>query len=369
MTSVRTSAGDDTPPRLAFAVSEIPQNQTESSSSDPEQTTLVRGFISLGRIGTLMAFVLACTGIGLYFVLRHSVKFVGEQPILGGVIWAAVWAWLCYELLKLGVKHREVVLRLGTVGPLALVSATMPAICGLVLLINLAAVANWLRAHEVSGVLLYVAAFATLSGLALLPTYAQALLGGWAFGVGVGLPAAMFGFIGGSAIGFEIARRASGDRVTALIAENARWNAVRAALLGSGFWKTVGVVSLVRLPPNSPFAMTNLALASLGVRRGAFLLGTAIGMLPRTALVVAFAAHMADLIDPVTGKLEKPGWWFAASIGASVVVLVILGQIAKRVLERTTSADGPDEAGSDEAGTGDAKPDEAKPGDAASGGE
>ncbi len=303
-----------------------------------------------------MAFVLVCTGIGLYFVLRHSIKFVGEQPILGGAIWAAVWAWVCYELLKLGVKNREVVLRLGTVGPLALVTATMPAICGVVLLINLAVVADWLREHEVSGVLLYAAAFATLSGLALLPTYAQALLGGWAFGVAAGLPAAMVGFIGGSAIGFEIARRASGDRVTALIAENPRWNAVRAALLGSGFWRTVGVVSLVRLPPNSPFAMTNLVLASLGVRRGAFLLGTALGMLPRTALVVAFAAHMADLVDPVTGELEKPGWWFAASIGASVVVLVILGQIAKRVLERTSSVESPGESGPNEVDPAEAQP-------------
>jgi hypothetical protein len=57
------------------------------------------------------------------------------------------------------------------------------------------------------GVVLYLAAFAVLGGLALLPTYAQSLLGGWAFGFAGGLPVVLAGFAGAALVNYAIAAR------------------------------------------------------------------------------------------------------------------------------------------------------------------
>ena len=73
----------------------------------------------------------------------------------------------------------------------------MPPISGIVLIGTLHEVGPWLRAHDDLGLVLYVVAFTVLGGLALLPTYAQSLLGGWAFGLVFGLSAALNDATGG----------------------------------------------------------------------------------------------------------------------------------------------------------------------------
>lgn len=227
----------------------------------------------------------------------------------------------------------DVIRRLGPAGPLALIAAFMPAVGGIVLLVKIETVGLWLRSHGDMAVVIYSAAFMALAGLALLPTYAQAILGGWAFGLEAGFPAAMLGFIGGAMIGYEIAKGASGDRVEKIIEERPKWRAVRDALVGRGFWPTLGIVTLVRVPPNSPFAITNLVMASVQVPRLPFIIGTAIGMAPRTAAVVWIAslARGATAKDAAT---QRPGWYLPVAIGSTVVVVLIIWWIAHRALAR-----------------------------------
>jgi uncharacterized membrane protein YdjX (TVP38/TMEM64 family) len=215
------------------------------------------------------------------------------------------------------------------------VAAALPAIGGFTLLVYVDPVGTWLRGHDAAGVLIYAILFAVASGLALLPTYAQAFLGGWAFSFVQGFPAALSGFLGGSWIGYEIARRASGDRVERLLAEKPKWGAVRDALVGRGFWPTLGIVTLVRLPINSPFAITNLVLASVGVGRFPYLLGTLLGMAPRTGALVFIGGLFHDVA--ASEALERKPWWLLpVGIGSAVVVLVILGAIANRAVARLT---------------------------------
>lgn len=237
-----------------------------------------------------------------------------------------------------------IVRRLGPAAALGIVAAIMPAIGGFVIVYYADTVGGWLRGHEASGLALYVAAFALLAGLALLPTYAQSFLGGWAFEFAWAFPAALGGFLGGSWIGYEVARGASGDRVERLIEEKPRWLAVRNALVGRGFWPTLGIIALLRMPPNSPFAVTNLVLASVKVRRAPFLLGTLIGMAPRTAAAVGIGALAAGMAARDALR-RKPEWWmFAIAVGAVLVVIAVIGAIAKRAIDRVTrpaSADRP----------------------------
>jgi uncharacterized membrane protein YdjX (TVP38/TMEM64 family) len=228
---------------------------------------------------------------------------------------------------------REILRRLGPAGVLAVLAGTLPLVGSILLFWWLTELGPWLRSHQQLGVLIYIAGFIVFAGLALLPTYAQAILGGWAFGFRVGFPAALVGFVGGALLGYVIARRATGERVVRLLDEHPRWRAVYDALLRGGFWRTLGIVTLIRLPPNSPFAMTNLVLAATRVPLSIFLLGTAAGMAPRTAAAVFVAQGLKELT--FTESANRPLW--IAGLVLTVVVVVIVGLIANRAVERVTA--------------------------------
>jgi uncharacterized membrane protein YdjX (TVP38/TMEM64 family) len=227
---------------------------------------------------------------------------------------------------------RTVVRRLGAAGPLAIIAAALPAIGFVTLLSTLRIVGPWLKAQNGLGLALYVLVFAVCSGLAIFPTNAQSILGGWAFGFAVGFPAAMGGVLGGGLIGYTVARRATGDRVVRLIAEQPKWKAVHDALLGGRFWKTLLVITLVRLPPNSPFAITNLVLAATRAPLAAYTLGTLLGLAPRTAAAVFLAARFKEL----SFAEAQPIWMWGATAALTVVAVAIIGYIANRAVARVT---------------------------------
>ncbi|QKK07007.1 MAG: TVP38/TMEM64 family protein [Planctomycetota bacterium] len=176
----------------------------------------------------------------------------------------------------------EVFRKLGPAGYLAIAWTTVPIVGSILLWMKMGTIGDWLRGHEHLGVGIYILVFVFSAGFGVLPTYVQAILAGWAFGVAVGTPAAIVGVTGAAMVGFVAARVASRDRAERLIAENVKARAIKDALIGHGFWKSLGIVTLLRLPINSPFALTNLVMASAGVTKRVFLIGTAVGMAPRT---------------------------------------------------------------------------------------
>lgn len=225
----------------------------------------------------------------------------------------------------------KVVRALGPTNLLAIGALVLPPLGGAVLLVYLNTVGEWLRGHEEAGVVLYIAGFAVFSGLSLLPTYTTAILGGWAFGFGLGLPAALAGFLLGSLLAYMICRAVAQDRAQRVIEQRPRWRAVRDALIGSGFARTLGIVALIRLPFNSPFAATNLVLASVKVPLGTYLLGTLIGMTPRTALMVYLATQVKGAMAKDAAS-ATPTWFILVGIVLFLVVAAVVASIAKRAL-------------------------------------
>ena len=227
--------------------------------------------------------------------------------------------------------------KLGPAGFLGLAWAVLPALLGGLLLVRLGTVGDWLAEDRTQGLLIYTLLFALTAGLGLLPTYAQAVLGGWVFGFVDGTAAALVGFTLAALLGFLIARLVARESVQAALAHHPRASAIRAGLLDRGTLRSTGVVALLRLPPNSPFALANLAFSSSGVAIVPFLVGTLIGMAPRTAVATGFAhaGATSGARDLQSFVSDGPGWWvLVAGLVLFVIVFQILARLAQGALER-----------------------------------
>lgn len=221
--------------------------------------------------------------------------------------------------------------RLGPAGPLALVAASAPAIVGFAVLGSLPWIGGWLRGHPGSGAILYACVYILLGGLSCLPTWSYSALGGYAFGFERGLPLAVVSFTGAALVAYIVDRRAAGERVLKLLEEHPKLLAVQRALLGSGLLRTFLIITLLRIPPNSPFALTNLVLASTRVHPVAYILGTLIGLAPRTGAVVFLASRFGL-------ERKDPPWLWGIWIAVTLVVLGIVGHLANQAIHRVTGA-------------------------------
>jgi uncharacterized membrane protein YdjX (TVP38/TMEM64 family) len=237
--------------------------------------------------------------------------------------------------------------RIGPTGLLAAVWLLLPPLGTIVLFLFANDLASYLRSSDF-GLPLYIAGFAVFAGLGMLPTYAQSGLGGYIFGAALGAPAAVLGFGGAAVIGYEIARRTSSQRIITLIDEKPRWRAVRdvfvaderAAMHGlirrPSFWRTLAMVILFRLPPNSPFALMNLVMASVQVPRAPYALGTMIGMAPRSTLAVFIGAGINQALTREALDEALPRWFWWVGILITLVIVVIIGLIANWAIRRVT---------------------------------
>lgn len=243
----------------------------------------------------------------------------------------------------LGEQYRAGVAFVRQLGPAAVLGAialTLPPLGSIALFAYMNTVGEWFRSHQNAGIALYIAGFIVLAGLALMPTYASAILGGWAFGFAWGFPAALVGFGGAALLSYFVARKVARERVEAVIAARPKWATVREALVGGSAGKTLAIITLMRLPPNSPFAATNLVLASVRVHPAVFLCGTLLGMAPRTGVAVYLAAKVQNTVAEraVDAVKEQTPWWvLALSLAAGFAFLGVIGVIANKALKKMTA--------------------------------
>ena len=227
-----------------------------------------------------------------------------------------------------------------TLGPatwLALASAFLPAFGSIVLLARMNTIGQWIRSHESAGMAGYTLGYAALTGVAVIPTQITAILGGWAFGFETGSICVLIGLAGSSMVAYTIARYGAGSRVDALFQQHPRWAAVRNALIGGGFLKSLAIILLIRIP-STPYSIVNLVLGSTRANPLAYLIGTVVGMAPRMLLFVYFAADVSKRLDPEKAtEVPLPKWVFAASIAAAILAFIIIGSVAKKALARITA--------------------------------
>lgn len=234
--------------------------------------------------------------------------------------------------------------RLGPAAYLGIAWAVFPAVAGIALLKNRKEASEFLLSFTgndgsnlIAGVLLFCGLFILTAGIGVLPTYAQAIIAGYVFGIQWGFPAALVGITGAALIGYMIALTIARKRVEGEIHKHPKAEIVRDAFVRHGFWRALGVLILLRVSPSSPFSLMNGLMAVSGVRVLPYAIATLVGMAPRTFAAVWIGNSVTNW-----DKYDKPTWLVVAGVVLMIAVLVILGQLANKAIEK---AMGPESGG------------------------
>ena len=169
--------------------------------------------------------------------------------------------------------------------------------------------------HGPMGLLGALGAFVLLGSLGFPITVLVAATGA-AIGSWWAAAFAFVGVMGASVAGFFVGRRMPG-LVGDDLAEG-RFARIRRAVEND----SVLAIAVIRNIPVAPFTVVNALIGLSGVRWGAYLLGTAIGMLPGTILLSVFGYELGDLLrDPSPRAIVG-----AAAAIVAIVAVSVLGQ-------------------------------------------
>lgn len=222
--------------------------------------------------------------------------------------------------------------QLGRLTPMALITALLPIAGSSALAVAGYPLGNWMRVNWELGAPTFVVGVLFFCGLALLPTNLVGILAGWSFGFWFGLTLLIAGVVGSATISYYINLRLTGETLTALTSRNARADAIHRALTSEGFLKTTAIITLIRMSVVMPFAFTNFFLAAARVPISSFVLGTFLGMLPRSGAMVLLGAGLSEL----TFDNFNDVWFLAAGIPATVILIIAIAVFSRRALDRLT---------------------------------
>jgi uncharacterized membrane protein YdjX (TVP38/TMEM64 family) len=219
---------------------------------------------------------------------------------------------------------------------LFIVWSFLPIVCGLYLLANIHMAHEWLGGENLKAATLFAASYAVLTGLGILPTYAATIVGGWIFGVELGFAACVVGYLGGSMLGFALSKLVCSNHVATWIDSHTRWRIIRKTILEENAFKATGIIALIRLSPSGPFAVTNLVLAACGARWLQFVIGSSVGIAPRTLFACFMAATGAATGATDIQSLAQSQGYLTVIVGIVIfmVTLAVIGVIARSALDR-----------------------------------
>lgn len=215
----------------------------------------------------------------------------------------------------------------------SLFAATLifPILGQILLYMNIGRIGAWFEARGAAAAWIFAGAFALTTGTALMPTYALSGVAGYLFGFQVGGLVAMAGVTGGAVIGYIWALVLAQGRVMQVIERHPKARVIRKALVDRGFLPETGVVTLIRFPPNSPFALTNFTMGSARVNPVVCFIGTVVGIAPRTLLAVFVGNGIRTAGEQLgEGSMKIDTDLRIAGIVATLVVLIIIYQLFSR---------------------------------------
>lgn len=168
------------------------------------------------------------------------------------------------------------------------------------------------------GMALYVVGIVVIE-LLWMPRIWGLLAGGVLFGPLLGGALSLVGDMGGAAACYLIARGAGREWVTGLLSSRPRVGRVVELLARR---RGGGTVAVLRMAPAAHYTLVSYAAGLTGVSPAAFLLGTAVGILPGAALYPLLGDSMLEPTSPV----------FLGSIAIMIVFTVVTVAAGRRAL-------------------------------------
>lgn len=225
----------------------------------------------------------------------------------------------------------------GSLTPIALVTAVLPIVISTSLLAFGLPLGYWLRENREPGIFIFFAGVVFFCGLSLLPTNVIGLVAGFAFGFPLGLTVLIAGVVSAATTAYLLDSKIAGNRFGAVVEKHQKAKVVYDALIGQSLARTTLIIFLLRLSPAMPFALTNFLMASARVPLRAFVAGTFLGMLPRSAAVVLVGSGLSEL------SLDNPQefWLLVFGVAATIVSIIVISIFARRALDRLTSVQPP----------------------------
>jgi len=179
----------------------------------------------------------------------------------------------------------------------------------------------------VMGYVAYILMYAGLEVLAL-PAIPLTMTAGALFGVGPGTIAVSIAATLGASIAFLISRYLARDRVLRLAKGNKQFLAMDRAISKDGF----KVVTLLRLSPLLPFALSNYLYGLTSVDLGSYVAGSWLGMLPGTFAYVAAGSYGKEVLL-TGGKHAGPEVWQLVLVGGFTFgIIAYIGRLAKAAM-------------------------------------
>jgi uncharacterized membrane protein YdjX (TVP38/TMEM64 family) len=229
-------------------------------------------------------------------------------------------------------KLKDLFKDFGKIGGMAGVTTFLPIVGSAILLTVIYQFGPWLQENREIGVLIFVSLMTIFSGLALLATNVLGIVSGFAFDFQIGIAAQIAGIIGASTLMFWLAKRFVAEEFLSTIEEKPKLKAIHNALLNESTWKTLLIITLLRLSPAMPFAVTNFLMSTTGISFKTFLAGTILGMTPRASAVVFVGSSLTELNFSEPQEL----WILIVGIAATILAVVVVSLFSKRALANLT---------------------------------
>ncbi len=171
--------------------------------------------------------------------------------------------------------------------------------------------------------------------IALIPGSAMTLIAGFIYGPILGTALVSPVSVLAATIAFLLVRTAFRHRIERRIRNQPFLDRLNQAAEESGF----KLITLLRLSPVFPFVFLNYSLGLTRVRLRDYVLASFLGMFPATAMYVYIGSVAFNIAEMLSGQREATTgetvlYWFG--LGATVIVAVLLTQMARRSLAEFT---------------------------------
>jgi uncharacterized membrane protein YdjX (TVP38/TMEM64 family) len=190
---------------------------------------------------------------------------------------------------------------------------------------------EWVQHLGPWGIVIFIAAYA-LATVLFLPGWIFTVSAGLIYGIAGGTLVALGGAVIGATLSFLIARYLLRRNIEEYAARSPRFGAIDRAI-GKEGWKIIG---LLRLSPLIPFNLSNYFYGITSVSLGAYVIVSAICMIPGT-LLYAYLGALGQA--GVSGGDGRRSIWQYVLLGigllATIAVTILVSRIAKNALKKT----------------------------------